>query len=64
MEWFQNLLATPGLLQIVIRVAIVLFVVWLTFKILKSLVGFALRIVVIVVISLVIWYVIAGLPLG
>ncbi len=64
MEALQNLLATPGLLQIVIRVAIVLFVVWLAFTILRSLVSLALRVVVIFVIVLVIWYVLAGLPLG
>jgi hypothetical protein len=64
MEALQNLLATPGILQIIIRVAIVLFVVWLAFKILKSIVGFALRIAIVLVVVLVIWYVFAGLPLG
>lgn len=64
MEALQNFLATPGLLQTVIRVAIILFIVWLAFTILKSLVGLALRIAVVVVIALIIWYVIAGLPLG
>lgn len=64
MEWFQQLMATPDLLQIAIRVVITLLVVWLAFTILKALASFALRIAVIFIIVVVIWYVITGLPLG